>query len=144
MVLPIIIAAGITVFAITVKSGLRAWDVYRRLTPAMIARLNKINVEYKDFYNPSSKYRSYLPEHLRQQLEQYQGGFNKKMNEMEAMMILSITSDEIKYLDDKMLKKKHRTSMIMNHPDKGGSPYVAMKINEAKELLEKSSLLRRY
>lgn len=45
-------------------------------------------------------------------------------------------------MTSKKLKEAHRKIMIINHPDRGGSPFVASKINEAKDVLEKSGAVR--
>ncbi|QLL33496.1 hypothetical protein HG536_0E04070 [Torulaspora globosa] len=65
------------------------------------------------------------------------GGFDSKMNAKEAFQILNLNEAN---LNKKKLKEVHRRIMLANHPDKGGSPYVATKINEAKDFLEKKVL----
>ncbi|GKT88350.1 mitochondrial chaperone [Colletotrichum tofieldiae] len=66
----------------------------------------------------------------------YKGGFEPRMNKREACLILSLQESGISR--DKV-RKAHRTLMLLNHPDRGGSPYLATKVNEAKELLEKTT-----
>lgn len=144
MVLPIIVGLAVTVAALTARSGLRAWEAYRRLSPMVIARMNNVQIRSTrpDFrYSPS--YNGRLNESLRARLETYRGGFNPKMTESEAILVLGVSPEEIEILDEGLLKTKHRRAMLRNHPDRGGSPYLAVKINEAREVLEHSIMLRK-
>ena len=59
------------------------------------------------------------------------GGFDGTMNRREAALILGVRES----VDKAALKEAHRKIMLMNHPDRGGSPFIATKINEANECL---------
>ncbi|XP_054471499.1 dnaJ homolog subfamily C member 15 [Anoplopoma fimbria] len=73
---------------------------------------------------PSSAFSSY-----------YKGGFEQKMSKREASLVLGISPVSTKA----KVREAHRRIMVLNHPDKGGSPYLAAKINEAKDLLDKEN-----
>ncbi|KAH7300091.1 hypothetical protein KP509_24G044700 [Ceratopteris richardii] len=61
----------------------------------------------------------------------YDGGFQPVMTRREAALILGIRESAAQ----EKIKEAHRRVMIANHPDAGGSDYLATKINEAKDLL---------
>ncbi|CAK8693864.1 mitochondrial import inner membrane translocase subunit TIM14-like [Clavelina lepadiformis] len=65
----------------------------------------------------------------------YRGGFEPKMTKREAGLILGVGPST----SQKKFRAAHRRIMLLNHPDRGGSPYLAAKINQAKDMLEQTS-----
>ncbi|GMH39946.1 hypothetical protein BSKO_07850 [Bryopsis sp. KO-2023] len=61
----------------------------------------------------------------------YKGGFLPEMTRREAALILGLREST----PEEKIKEAHRRIMIANHPDAGGSDYMASKINEAKDML---------
>lgn len=64
----------------------------------------------------------------------YRGGFEPKMSKREASLILGVSPSASKT----KVKDAHKKIMLLNHPDRGGSPYLAAKINEAKDLMDQA------
>ncbi|KAH7648065.1 chaperone DNAj domain chaperone [Cryptosporidium bovis] len=58
-------------------------------------------------------------------------GFENPMTILEAYKILNVTPIS----SISKIRESHRQLMLRNHPDNGGSNYIASKVNEAKELI---------
>ncbi|XP_042423716.1 mitochondrial import inner membrane translocase subunit TIM14-3-like [Zingiber officinale] len=61
----------------------------------------------------------------------YPGGFEQQMTKREASLILGVRE----HSPPDKIKEAHRRVMVANHPDSGGSHFLASKINEAKDML---------
>jgi len=65
----------------------------------------------------------------------YKGGFEDKMSRKEASLILGVRESA----DPKRVQERHRKMLVSNHPDMGGSAFIAMKVNEARDVLLRGS-----
>ena|SRR5204863_6300769 len=71
------------------------------------------------------------------------GGFNEMMTRHEAAAIIGIEYAHVQcemissaqVMTRRKLAERYRKVMLLNHPDRGGSPYLATKINEARRVL---------
>lgn len=61
----------------------------------------------------------------------YQGGFEDTMTKREAALILGVRESATR----EKIREAHRHMSRANHPDTGGSAYLATKINEARDML---------
>lgn len=64
----------------------------------------------------------------------YKDGFESKMSRNEAALILGVSPRA----PIRKIKECHKRIMLLNHPDRGGSPCLAAKINEAKDILDQA------
>ena len=65
----------------------------------------------------------------------YGGNFKEPMGLQEAALILGCRENAEKDL----ITKRFKTLMKKNHPDQGGSPFLASKLNDAKTTLFKEN-----
>ncbi|KRG06590.1 mitochondrial import inner membrane translocase subunit TIM14 isoform X2 [Drosophila mojavensis] len=111
-----IILAGLGVAAV----GFAGKHLLRRM-PQMTSKFNEALKNLPKFDAESMANAKY-----------YKGGFDPKMNKREASLILGVSPSASKL----KVKDAHKRIMLLNHPDRGGSPYLAAKINEAKDFLD--------
>ncbi|KAG0019333.1 DnaJ sub C member 15 [Podila clonocystis] len=108
---PLFIGIGIAGAAYGTRIALRTWEMHGAKIMAAIPRPGTLG---------AGKF--------------YKGGFDAKMDRREAALVLGLKETG---LNSSKLKEAHRRIMLLNHPDRGGSPFLASKINEAKDLLDK-------
>ncbi|KAI5970462.1 MDJ2 [Candida margitis] len=144
MVVPIVLGIGVTVIALTARATISAYRQYLHLTPAMIATLN--NIKLTNIDDISSTVKKSDPRYLHYKFlrSKYPNRtFLTPMTEQEALLILGIEGDDILNVDKKMVRDRYRKLMVLNHPDKQGSKYISQKINEAKDVLDKSYMVNK-
>lgn len=61
----------------------------------------------------------------------YRGPFEDKMTKREASLILGVRESA----SPERIRDRYKKMLMLNHPDMGGSTFIAGKINEAKDVL---------
>lgn len=96
-----------------------------RLAPRVMSRVNNSSGAMGAAAMSSMPYRQYVY------------GFDKIMSEREALLILGLedTSSSFQRPSKEKVREHYRQVMAHLHSDVGGSPYIATKINEARDVL---------
>ena len=124
------VGLGVAGAAMVTKHGLKAAEGLRS-NPEVMRQLNAAAAGFRAMPNAVK-----MPEVLSQMMgRSTTSGFEATMSRREASQILGISERSSK----QQIKEAHRKIMMLNHPDRGGSPYIASKINEAAECLQGSS-----
>ncbi len=96
-------------------------------TPHMCANQWHNDSYYGFFLSPSAE----MPPQVDHTLRYYDGGFEETMDRREASLILGCRESACQ----EQIMDRYRNLIRVNHPDMGGSPYLAGKINDAKNIL---------
>lgn len=108
----------------------------------MIATLNHLRIENHE--SDSLTKHDGKASHVRYLKSRFNAtGFANTMTEREALLVLGIEANDISGLTKEHLRQRYRKLVVMNHPDRHGSVYLSQKVNQAKEILEKSYLFRK-
>ena len=124
MVYPFLVGLGVAAAAMTARGALEAAKHIRH-SPELMRQVNAAAAGFRGMSNAFPS--------LSQLMNAGKGaGFEATMSRREAAQILGIRETSSK----QVIKDAHRKLMMMNHPDRGGSPFIATKINEAAETLQ--------
>ena len=121
---PFLVGLGVAAAAMTARAGLEAAK-HVRGNPELMRQANAAAAGFRGMANA-------FPTLSQLMAAGKGGGFEATMTRREAAQILGIRETSSK----QQIKDAHRKIMMLNHPDRGGSPFIASKINEASETLQ--------
>ena len=121
---------GIAGACYTLDHGVKAFQEWQKQRAASgDADRGTEGGEKKDSSSASGGFSSFYAKRF------YDGPFEDEMTRREAALILGVRESA----SATRIKNAHRKLLILNHPDTGGSTFIATKLNEAKELLLKTA-----
>lgn len=110
-IVPLAVGLGVAVTALGAKHAIEGWQSYqeKKAKGESVFGVSRYGTKF------------------------YEGGFEPKMHRREAALILGVRESA----DKKRVQNAYRRLLRLNHPDTGGSTFLATKLNEAKDLLLK-------